>query len=535
MIKNKILFLFIVILISFANIIYPQDKVLFFYFQDNFLVIYKDDNNKIFIDKNSGFVIKPEEQEKKLKLVEYILNTQTFISRDEDIFTKLYLFKKAINFDFENVDPSNIDYYSWGPLVYKHLAIFCKNINESITITIPSFEQLPEKIQKDIIERYRLSFGTSFNEPRYLTYSITLKKVQNEVQNKNTTIYTTKENNQSLNNTSENISQLQNTSQVTLQTTSQVTLQTTSSKSYQKDLLLFIYQNKLLIGSIIIILILFFTTVAFSFLKKALKKSQKLYNENTLGFSNERGFQNEENMINKDVLKNEVFQEIKNSFSETIDEINKKIENLEKVLIDTTQKIEELKNKLENISKKDNLLEMGKENIEDIHIDQTNENKVLDKESLEMSMFLIDNIINKLRNIEIYKELDINSKTTKIITELMNLKNQIRQTKSLNMLQWDNLIKTKIIDLLTTLDTYIKIYSYNDNIYKTRKDIMNTCQIEEIYIVPKETRVNIIDHRVEGYSRDPQIPNGIITEVKEIGYKYKGITVKRAKVIENRI
>ncbi|MCS6955627.1 MAG: hypothetical protein NZM44_04660, partial [Candidatus Calescibacterium sp.] len=100
---------------------------------------------------------------------------------------------------------------------------------------------------------------------------------------------------------------------------------------------------------------------------------------------------------------------------------------------------------------------------------------------------------------------------------------------------WDNIIKNLVIDLISYLDKYIKKYGYNENLSKIRKEIMNECEIEEIYIIPEQTKVNIIDHRVEGYSRNHNLPTGVITEIREEGYKYKGITVKRAKVIENRV
>ena len=165
-------------------------KVIYFYEDGNYFVFYYPNSLKLFVDINSGYVIKPDNQDAKINFVSYILDTKSFISRDEDVFTKLYLLKKAIGFNFNDVEPSNVDYFSWSNLTYKYLIIFLKNVENSITITIPAWENLNEADKKEIIEKYRLVFGTSFNEPRYLPYEITFKKDVNYY-NVNNEIYKT--------------------------------------------------------------------------------------------------------------------------------------------------------------------------------------------------------------------------------------------------------------------------------------------------------------------------------------------------------
>jgi len=214
---------------------------------------------KLFVDINSGYVIKPQDQEVKINFVSYILNTKTFISRDEDTFTKLYLIKKAIGFNFDDVQPNNVDYYSWSNLTYKYLIIFFKNIENSITISIPSWENLNENDKRDIIEKYRLVFGTSFNEPRYLPYEIIFKKDIKYYQSKNlvndsiystdtlynteNTLYTEKNLSTDIYNKSDYISDNTNS----LATSNSNVKNNNLNRNSNNNLISFIYDNKFII------------------------------------------------------------------------------------------------------------------------------------------------------------------------------------------------------------------------------------------------------------------------------------------------
>jgi molecular chaperone GrpE (heat shock protein) len=100
---------------------------------------------------------------------------------------------------------------------------------------------------------------------------------------------------------------------------------------------------------------------------------------------------------------------------------------------------------------------------------------------------------------------------------------------------WEDIVKNDIIDLVSLLDRYLTSIDYNPNISKVRGELLNAFDLEEIEVIVGNTKVNIIEHKVEGYSRNPSVPNGIITDLKEKGYKYRGIVLKRAKVIENRV
>lgn len=510
----KLLRFILIILILTISITFANTKIVYFYFQDQFLVIYNEENNKLFVDINSGFVIKPEQQEQKLKFVEYLLDTKTFISRDEDVFTKIYVLKKIINFDFNEVEPTNVDYYSWGPLTYKYLAIFCKKINDSITIRIPSFDQLPEEMKKDIIERYRLVFGTAFNDPQYLQYEINFKKlITNEEKiNTNTTelyktdlITTTTE--------TQNTTNIQSTTQIS--TIQMPPIQTTNNNqsTFKKTM-------PLLFNNLVIIIVIFIALLVLSsfILLKLINKKKNIYSY-------------QESMTH--------FNEVKTNQ----EKIAREIEILKEKTSVLENKVEQIFQRLEEISTKTEIAykkaeeETMKQDIKDNELLETqiiDQTKALDKESLELVMFKIDNIINKLKTLEMYKEMDINIKVVKIISDLYDIKNKIRQTKTINFSQWDNLVKNSVIDLLTAIEKYQKKLGYNENIEIITKQIMEEFEIEEINIIPEQTKVNIIDHRVEGYSRNPSLPNGIITEVKEKGYKYKGVTIKRAKVMENR-
>lgn len=507
----KILWLFLFICFCFS-VVWSEQRTVYFYFDNQFMIIYHDNFDKLWVDINSGFVIKPEEQERKIKLVEYILNVNNFISRDEEVFTKLYIFKRSINFDFNDVEPTNLDYYSWGPLTYKYLSIFCKNVKESITIRIPSFDLLPNEYKKDIINRYRLVFGTTFNEPRYLPYDITFRYFNKDEINVGTTNLTV-----STDSIDSTISTISNDStSITSDNTTNVPISKDNDNKSILNNRNFLFLIILFSVFFIFVILLFFVFRYFSFyrLKNLSSKEEFVANSNALN------------------------QSIVNLSSE-IDSIKKSIGILENNISQVFRKIEEISSKVEKMieqyEKTTNLQYQDNTNESDNIIDEQDNYKSLDRESIEVVMFKIDSLINKIKNLEIYKELDINIKATKVVSDLYDFKNSIRQNKSINLLQWDNFIKNFIIDLLSTLDKYLKKLGYNENITKIRKEIMDQCDIEEIYVVLNQTRVNIMDHRVEGYSRNNNLPNGVITEVKETGYKYKGITVKRSKVIENRV
>ncbi|MFN3477768.1 MAG: coiled-coil domain-containing protein [bacterium] len=541
---SKLIFIvFFIIILTLKT--YANQKDVYFFFQDQFLVIYNEDNNKLFVDFNSGFVIKPEDQQKKIRFVEYLLDTKSFISRDEDVFTKLYIFKKSINFDFNEVEPSDLDYYSWGPLTYKYLAIFCKKINDSITIRIPSFEQLNQETKKDIVDRYRLVFGTSFNEPRYLPYDI---KIKNKSVNKNieeeiyktTTLYNTEKNvTDTTNITTTNVTTV-NITTVNITTGIDTFSDSTNRYNYfeifKKKEIFFIFA--IIIGiSLIVMLVLLYKKFPSSIFGKP--KNNPVNSSLSLG----DGLSVSETVVSGGNSTKSVQDEIKKITNE-INNLKEKISFFENQLSQIISKLDKFE---EDINKRNLSLELKDSLLSELNEDESNKDssfvsqeyitqneKLLDNDSLEVIMFKIDNLVNKLKRVEMYKEYDINSKSSKAIQELYNFKAKIRNTKTINFSQWDSFIKENIIDLLSTLDRYLKRMGPNENIIKLRKEIMNDTSVEEIYIVPGQSKVNIIDHRVEGYSRSAGLPPGVITEVKEEGYKYKGITIKRAKVIENK-
>ena len=536
-VSSFILYLFFVVFFVFGN-----TKTVYFYFQDQFFVIYNDENNKLFVDFNSGFVIKPIEQERKLKFVQYILDSNTFITRDEDVFTKLYILKKYINFDFGQVEPSNIDYYSWGPLTYKYLALFCKKINDSLTIRIPAYDTLPEETKRDIIDRYRLVFGTTFNEPRYLPFDITFKNISSSLglpSNNQTddNINTSKDDttntfiNTTDNTTGNTMGNTMGNTNTNLVTTVPVVKQDKMDSRIDLKAFLGSYWKVLLAGAVVFLLIL-----TGLFLRVFLFTKNNVNNN-----VNKNDFIDD----NLDYKRDVVQMELNDEYKKIVDQIRKTVAHLEvenkelkNKINEITKKIEDLSFKIEKTINKRDLSSM--ENIVDESDNTADKDsgeylEHLDRESLEMIMFKIDGLLNKLKPLEMYRDYDINSKASKVASELYEFKAKIRKTKTVNFLQWDNIIKNFVIDLISSIDKYLSSFGGNENLQKIKKDIILETEIEQIHIVPGQTKVNIIDHRVESYSRNPNIPTGVITEVKEEGYKYKGITIKRAKVVENRI
>lgn len=533
-------------------------KVIYFYEDGNYFVFYYPNSLKLFVDINSGYVIKPDNQDAKINFVSYILDTKSFISRDEDVFTKLYLLKKAIGFNFNDVEPSNVDYFSWSNLTYKYLIIFLKNVENSITITIPAWENLNEADKKEIIEKYRLVFGTSFNEPRYLPYEITFKKdvnyynVNNEIYKTefftNSQLYSTDQNflNKQNSDTLINTTPISDTFITTNLTTSNLNNtgnnRNTNLKS-NNNFISFIYENKIIIFSI---LFLFFTLVilflSFLFIKKFLVSnvnSKMKYNEDI----------NNDNIFKDTKISNELESYIQKSLEEKMEKvIQDKLNDIQQNLLQKLDlSISELTKRVENIennylglnnTKKD--IEFNIDNYENIYGDQFSDNdltkyKKLDPENLEIFMFKVDSIISKLKLLENYRDYNINEKATKIIFKLQELKAKVRASKAINMSMWEDLIKTDVIEFVSLLDRYLISIDYNPNISKIREDLLNSFDLEEIEVIVGTTKVNIVEHKVEGYSRNTALPNGIITDLKEKGYKYRGIVLKRAKVIENRV
>lgn len=518
----NILFYFVLFYFFYLGFVFAYEvKVVYFYEEENYFVFYYPNSLKLFVDINSGYVIKPEVQEAKVNFVSYILNTKTFISRDEDVFTKLYLIKKAIGFNFSDLQPNNIDYYSWSNLTYKYLIIILKNIENSITITIPAWENLSENDKKDIIEKYRLVFGTSFNEPRYLPYEIIFKKdISKSVKNEDE-IYQTQTNYQSH----------------YIPTT---TLKSSSNNNNNNNFITFIYENKIII---ILILLLFFVLVTlllgFLFVKKYLFPANKKYNhlENNKNLKDLQDLQ----IINQDDSYKSLEKKIEEIIQDRLTNFEQKImEKFNSSILELKKRIEDLENSTLSIySNKDNKDfgfsmndESNKGQVVDVDLSKS---KKLDPENLEIFMFKIDNIISKLKILENYKDYNINDKATKIIFKLQELKSKVRASKTINMSFWEEIVKTDVIELISILDRYLVSIDYNPNISKVREEILSIFDLEEIEVSINSTKVNIIEHKVEGYSRNPSIPSGVITELKEKGYKYRGIVLKRAKVIENRV
>jgi molecular chaperone GrpE (heat shock protein) len=555
-IVNKIL-LFLLICLCFGIAYSYEVKVVYFYEEGNYFVFYYPNSLKLFVDINSGYVIKPEDQEVKINFVSYILNTKTFISRDEDTFTKLYLIKKAIGFNFDDVQPNNFDYYSWSNLTYKYLIIFLKNIENSITISIPSWENLNENDKRNIIEKYRLVFGTSFNEPRYLPYEIIFKKDIKYYQSQNlvndsiyssdtlynteNTLYTEKNLSTDIYNKSDYISD--NTT--SLATSNGNFKNNNLNRNSNNNLISFIYENKFIIVFIFLLFFLLITLFAgYLFVRKYLFTSNKIHKKVDLD--------NDNDDYKKDLDRvNDVGSNVGKLLEKKIEEIiNQKLSNFEqKIMEKLNSYVSELNKKVDSIESsylnlpinkevKDSELDLGANvyNTTDQGFDNDlGKSKKLDPENLEIFMFKVDNIISKLKFLENYKDYNINDKATKIIFKLQELKSKVRASKSINMSFWEDIVKNDIIDFVSLLDRYLISIDYNPNISKVREELLNAFDLEEIEVIVGSTKVNIIEHKVEGYSRNPSVPNGIITDLKEKGYKYRGIVLKRAKVIENRV
>jgi molecular chaperone GrpE (heat shock protein) len=556
-IVNKIIVFLLLFCFCFGITYSYEVKVVYFYDEGNYFVFYYPNSLKLFVDINSGYVIKPEDQEIKINFVSYILNTKTFISRDEDTFTKLYLIKKAIGFNFDDVQPNNVDYYSWSNLTYKYLIVFLKNIENSITISIPSWENLNENDKRDIIERYRLVFGTSFNEPRYLPYEIIFKKdikyhqAQNLV---NDSIYSTDNlyNTENiLYNTEKNLStdiynKSDNTTSLVITSNGNVKNNNLKQNS-NNNLISFIYENKFIIVFILLLFSLLITLFAgYFFVKKYLFASNKIHKEVALGNSKD----DYKDDYKKDLDRvNDVGSNVDKLLEKKIEEIiDQKLSNFEqKIMEKLNSYISELSKKVDNIENSylnlpinkggmDSELDLGVNDTTDQGFDNDlGKSKKLDPENLEIFMFKVDNIISKLKFLENYRDYNINDKSTKIIFKLQELKSKVRASKSINMSLWEDIVKNDIIDLVSLLDRYLTSIDYNLNISRVREALLNAFDLEEIEVIVGNTKVNIIEHKVEGYSRNPSIPNGIITDLKEKGYKYRGIVLKRAKVIENRV
>ncbi len=516
-------------------------------------MFYYTNSLKLFVDINSGYVIKPDDQEAKINFVSYILNTKNFISRDEDVFTKLYLIKKAIGFNFNDVEPSNFDYYSWSNLTYKYLIAFLKNIENSITITIPSWENLSEADKKEIIEKYRLVFGTSFNEPRYLPYEITFKKdisyynVNNEIYKSeistDSQLYSTDQNllNKQDQNTLINPTSISNN----FITTNNVNDKNTNLKS-GNSFISFIYENKIIVFSI---LILFFILITLFFgvllVKKFLFASNNI-NSKVRNEQNIDDINSFKNIQTSSALEGNVYKFLEEKIEKIIQD---KLNTIERNLLQKLDlNISELTKRIENIE--NNYLGLGNSkkgidfavdsynnydnNLQLIDNDSSRARK-LDPENLEIFMFKVDSIISKLKFLENYKEYNLNEKATKIIFKLQELKSKVRTSKVINMSTWEDLVKTEVIELISFLDRYLVSIDHNPNVSKIREELLNSFDLEEIEVIVGTTKVNIVEHKVEGYSRNTTLPNGIITDLKEKGYKYRGIVLKRAKVIENRV
>jgi molecular chaperone GrpE (heat shock protein) len=558
-IVNKIV-LFLLICFCFGIAYSYEVKVVYFYEEGNYFVFYYPNSLKLFVDINSGYVIKPEDQEVKINFASYILNTKTFISRDEDTFTKLYLIKKAIGFNFDDVQPNNLDYYSWSNLTYKYLIIFLKNIENSITISIPSWENLNENDKRNIIEKYRLVFGTSFNEPRYLPYEIIFKKdikyyqPQNLVNdsiystdtsyNTENTLYDTKKNlSNDIYNKSDYISDNTNS----LATSNSDVKNNNLKQNSNNNLISFIYENKFIIVFIFVLFLFLITLFAgYFFVRKYLFVSNKIHKGIDLDNDND----NNNDGYKKDLDKvNDVGSNVGKLLEKKIEEIiDQKLSNFEqKIMEKLNSYVSELSKRVDSIENSYlNLLinKGGRDGEFDLGANNTTEQgfdndlgklKKLDPENLEIFMFKVDNIISKLKFLENYKDYNINEKATKIIFKLQELKSKVRASKSINMSFWEDIVKNDIIDFVSILDRYLISIDYNPNISKVREELLNAFDLEEIEVVVGNTKVNIIEHKVEGYSRNPSVPNGIITDLKEKGYKYRGIVLKRAKVIENRV
>ncbi|MFN3995087.1 MAG: coiled-coil domain-containing protein, partial [bacterium] len=477
---NKLILIVFFIVILTLNT-YANQKDVYFFFQDQFFVVYSEENNKLFVDFNSGFVIKPEDQQRKIRFVEYLLDTKSFISRDEDVFTKLYIFKKSINFDFNEVEPSDLDYYSWGPLTYKYLAIFCKKINNSITIRIPSFEQLNQETKRDIIDRYRLVFGTSFNEPRYLPYDITIrnmsvnKDIKGEIYETETTLYNKKE---------ETVITTDITTNITTDITTTANINTTFltfsnsdsnsdsnfnsnfknvnySDVFKRREIFFIFALIVSVSLVVNIILIYrkFSSLSFS-------KTQNNLNSNSLSLSDEVS----ETVVSGGNLTKSFQDEVKKINNE-INEIKEKMSFLENQLTQVISKLDKLE---EDVQKKSlhskgpliNELNEDEANVDNSDLQVSENEKLLDNDSLEVIMFKIDNLVNKVKKLEMYKEYDINTKSSKIIQQLYDFKAKIRSTKTINFSQWDSFVKENIIDLLSTLDKYLKKMGHNENISK---------------------------------------------------------------------
>lgn len=552
-IVNKVVFFLLLFCFSFGISYSYEVKVVYFYEDGNYFVFYYPNSLKLFVDINSGYVIKPEDQDVKINFVSYILNTKTFISRDEDTFTKLYLIKKAIGFNFDDVQPNNVDYYSWSNLTYKYLIIFLRNIENSITISIPSWENLNENDKRNIIEKYRLVFGTSFNEPRYLPYEIIFKKDIKYYQSKNLvndSIYSsdTLYNAENTLNTEKKLStDIYNKSDyISDNTTSLVTSNgnvknNNLNQNSNNNLISFIYENKFIIVFIFLLFLLLITLFSgYLFVRKYLFVSNKINKEVALGNGNDD--------YKKDLDKlNDVESNVGKLLEKRIEEIiDQKLSNFEqKIMEKLNSYILELSKRVDGIENNYLNLPINK-GVRDSEIDfEANNNKgfdndlgkskKLDPENLEIFMFKVDNIISKLKFLENYKDYNINEKATKIIFKLQELKSKVRASKLINMSFWEDIVKNDIIDFVSLLDRYLTTIDYNPNISKVREELLNAFDLEEIEVIVGSTKVNIIEHKVEGYSRNPSIPNGIITDLKEKGYKYRGIVLKRAKVIENRV
>mgnify|MGYP001049650493 FL=1 len=560
-IANNIIF-FLLFCFYFGVAYSYEVRVVYFYEDGNYFVFYYPNSLKLFVDINSGYVVKPEDQEAKINFVSYILNTKTFISRDEDTFTKLYLIKKAIGFDFNDVQPNNLDYYSWSNLTYKYLIIFLKNLENSITITIPAWENLNENDKKDIIEKYRLVFGTSFNEPRYLSYEIIFRKdikyyqarnlVNDSIYNTDT-MYNTKNilystqkvlygDQLDIYNKSDSTNSISDSIVVTLSTLVSGKNNNLNRNS-NSNLISFIYENKFIIVFIFLLFLLLVTLfVGYFLIKKYLFVSNKIHKEVDLDNNDDKkeldkvsGVENNFGKSLEKKIKEIIEQRLSNfeqkimeKFNFTISELNKRIDGIESSYsnLPTNKELKDIELGLSND------VYNTKEQVFDSDLGKS---KKLDPENLEIFMFKVDNIISKLRFLENYKDYNINEKATKIIFKLQELKSKVRVSKSINMSFWEDIVKSDIIDFISLLDRYLVSIDYNLNISKVREELLNAFDLEEIEVVVGTTKVNIIEHKVEGYSRNPSIPNGIITDLKEKGYKYRGIVLKRAKVIENRV
>ena len=529
----------------------------------------------VVVDDFHGYVIKPKDQIYKLRFVARVLGAEEFDSKDPAIFTKLYLFKKAIGFPFDNYAPIEIDYFSWGRGTYLALNRFCSNLKAETVIKIPAWNELPQEVREEIVSSYRSAFGLSFVRPSYRPLAINII---------NRTFYNSGEL-QALSSGSApreprisgkpgggplketpkpSKSPLKREISKPIAEKPNIIDFKGSSKggngtSSDKKALIKKWGLILLFGLVLIMIITWLLTrrgseargytavpspgpridpkTASQLLKTATYNSPAdavSALETPTRAQSERDRELEEETLKK-VIKR--LDELYVQFQE----LKREQEELKRMI--SSYKTNEVRGPEDGASPKpaekpDTSSEDRREAPEPyIPKELKDDKKSMDIERIEAFLFQLEKLETVVKKVcdvldRYIDDSKFAMKRAEILSKLSGLKDYVRSHRKLNLSRYDEIIKRDIFPLVELMDRLELEGRATSDIMILRKDLLKATDISEIAITPGKTRVNIMEHKVVDHIYSDDFPEGTIVEVLERGYKYKGKVIKRAKVVE---